>query len=137
MRETLAKVLAAALTVMIVVFAALFSLERNRTDAPPPGPSSAAVPPPPLDASQVARGRAVFEAQSCERCHSVGGLGNPRSPLDGVGARLGLEELVEGVTGGGSARGRVTRSVLRVKQGFALLSEEDLRALTVYLSSLR
>ena len=31
--------------------------------------------------------------QACARCHSIAGKGNPRRPLDGVGARRNAAEL--------------------------------------------
>jgi len=137
MRERLAKALAALLTGLVVLMAALFAHQRNEVVVPAPAPRSEAVPPLPIDAAMMARGRAVFEAQSCERCHSVEGRGNPRSHLDGVGARLAPGELLDAVTGTGTAVERLTRSAVRAKEPFARLPPGDLAALVVYLSSLR
>ena len=36
--------------------------------------------------------------QGCARCHSIAGRGNPRSPLDGVGARLSAVEIRRWIT---------------------------------------
>jgi mono/diheme cytochrome c family protein len=141
MRERLAKVLAALLTGLVVLMAAFFARQRNEIEVevvvPPPAPRAEAVPPPPSDAAMVARGRAVFEAQSCERCHSVEGRGNPRSPLDGVGARLAPDALLEAVTGTGAAADDLSRSTVRAKEGFGRLPPGDLAPLVDYLSSLR
>jgi mono/diheme cytochrome c family protein len=46
----------------------------------------------------IEAGRVVYAEQSCARCHSIGGRGNPRSPLDGVGARLSEEEIRRWIT---------------------------------------
>jgi mono/diheme cytochrome c family protein len=137
MRERLAKVLAALLTALVVLMAAFFARQRNEIEVPPPAPRAEAVPPPPSDAAMVARGRAVFEAQSCERCHSVEGRGNPRSPLDGVGARLAPGALLDALTGTGATADRLTASTVRAKEAFGRLPPGDLAALVAYLSSLR
>ena len=34
------------------------------------------------DAGKVERGKAVFAEQKCAICHSVGGVGNPKGPLE-------------------------------------------------------
>lgn len=42
------------------------------------------------------RGRSVFEAEGCARCHTVGGFGTARGPdLSTVGSRRGVEHLRE------------------------------------------
>lgn len=137
MRERLAKALAALLTVLVVSMAAFFADRRNPAEAPPAPESPVVLPEPPVDPSRVALGQAVFERESCARCHSADGRGNPRSPLDGVGARHPPARLRDWVTGSGSARDQLTRSTLRAKERFAELPEEDLEALVAYLSSLR
>lgn len=137
MRERLAKASAAALTGLVVLMAAFFAQRRNETAVPSDSTPREAVPPPPADVTLVARGRTVYEEQTCARCHSVGGHGNPRSPLDGVGARLTAVELRDAVTASRDARGALTRSVIRAKEGFGGLPQQDLSALVAYLSSLR
>jgi len=137
MREKLAKALAALLTGLVVLMAAFFARQRNEIELSPPAPRVERVPAPPTDAAMVARGRAVFEAQSCERCHSVAGRGNPRSPLDGVGGRRAPGALLDALTGTGAAADILTASAVRAKEGFGRLPPGDLAALVVYLSSLR
>jgi mono/diheme cytochrome c family protein len=146
MRERLAKALAALLTGFVVLLAAFFAHRRNEagppSPLPPPEPQPEAVQPEavqplPVEDALVARGLAVYEEQACGRCHSVDGRGNPRSPLDGVGARLTRDALRDAVTASGSTREALTRSVIRAKEGFGGLPEQDLSALVAYLSSLR
>lgn len=137
MRERLAKALAALLTVLVVLMAAFFARQRNALEPAAPIASAEAVPPPPIDAAMVERGRTVYEAQACARCHSIGGEGNPRNPLDGVGSRLPPGRLLESLTATGAEQARFTSSVVRAKEGFGRLPTGELAALVVYLSSLR
>jgi len=120
--------------------AAFFAHRRNPTDASHgPGGEGAATTAPSTapDPALVTRGRAVFEEQACARCHAVQGRGNPRLPLDGVGARRTESELPDWVTGTGAAREELGRNTARVKGAFAQLPRQELDALVAYLSSLR
>lgn len=143
MRERLAKVVAGAITALLVLLAAFFA-QRNQ-GAAGGGPRTsgggvevAGIPPTAaLDPAVVARGRAVYEELACARCHSIGDRGNPRAPLDGVGARHPPDELRARVTGTGRIRAELPGSAQRAKDGFGRLPGEDLDALVTYLSSLR
>lgn len=139
MRDTLARGAAVALIGLVTLLAGLFARRQNPPErGAAVEPPAAAVPPAgALDAELVARGGDLYEALSCSRCHRVDGQGNPRSPLDGVGARRPASELRDWLTGGGSARDRLPRSVVRTKGEFTALAPEELDALVEYLSSLR
>jgi len=141
MRERLAKAVAALFTGMVVLLAAYFADRRNEPEraAVTEVPSLPAQPAPtsPPDPTLVARGRDVYDGQACARCHALEGGGNPRSPLDGVGARRSASDLRAWVTGSGPAREELTRSTLRTKRGFAELPEAQIEALVAFLSSLR
>src|SRR5262245_31482845 len=45
------------------------------------------------DADLVKKGQAVYSAQKCQTCHSIGGKGNKQNPLDGVGKKLSADEI--------------------------------------------
>src|SRR5688500_14280470 len=47
------------------------------------------------DAKVVAHGEKVYVDQKCAVCHSIGGKGNQKGPLDGVASKLKPEELRE------------------------------------------
>ena len=87
--------------------------------------------------AQVERGRAVFSAEGCQTCHAIGGQGNPRYPLDGVGGRRTVEELRQWVLAAGAAQEALSAAVVRRKQRYAALPEPDLAALVAYLATLR
>ena len=138
MRELAAKWVAVLIGLLIVVLAALFAWRENtaRAERPPSPPAS---PPPVLDVTPdvVAQGRSTFDEEGCARCHALGGSGNPRSPLDGVGARLTLDGIRAHIVAAPSARDGLSRSVIRAKERYAGLPEADLQALAAWLTTLR
>lgn len=79
----------------------------------------------------VARGLVVYREQKCQACHSIGGVGNRRAPLDGVGARLETEALRKWIV-----TPRVMNPKVR-KPSFDRLPKGDVDALVAYLKSLR
>lgn len=138
MREIAAKWVAVLIGLLVVALAAAFAWRENTTRSPLPT-AVPAEPPPRIDVDpEVARrGARVFDDAGCARCHAVGGSGNPRSPLDGVGARLTLEEIRARIVAAPSARDGLSRSVIRTKEGYAELPDPDLEALAAWLATLR
>lgn len=137
MREIIARIVCATTVFVVLALSWLFAARHN----PAPGRLVAAdstrpAPRAELD-PRVERGRIVYAAQGCASCHSIRGLGNPRHPLDEVGARLGAAELRDFVTGSGRAAEKLPSTVVRRKAKYRELPEDDLAALTAYLSSLR
>jgi mono/diheme cytochrome c family protein len=146
MRILFAKILVGVTGLLIVALAILFTVIRNRAEetpvaAPaavtPARPEAGVVPPSTGDANgdgaraaTVARGRAVYVAQRCRRCHSIEGEGNPRSPLDGVSGRLTEDEIRRWIV----APQEMDPGV--AKRGYQL-PEEDLDALVAYLAASR
>jgi len=105
---------------------------EQRAEASPTGPTRNRV-----LALEVDWGRRVFFEQNCTACHAVGGEGNPRLPLDGVGDRETLEGLRIWVTGTGEAATQLSAGVRRKKQAYQTLPDAEMNALIVFLSSLR
>lgn len=156
MREQIARGIVFLTLVMILGLSALFAARHNR-EAPKPGfePPSAPAPvvtPPvsaPVAAPEVAepsaiatapsveRGREVFAEQRCSGCHSIAGEGNPRSPLDGVGAHLKADELRMWILGSGEAAEVLSNAVQRRKQRYQSIPETDMTALIAYLQTLK
>jgi mono/diheme cytochrome c family protein len=135
MREHWARMIAMLTGAVVVLLSVAFALLQN-----PPGTVPAAPEPAPvaiaLDPQVVARGRQVFEAQNCMRCHSVGGEGSPRSPLDHAAARLDPAQLLAFTVGSESLADQLSRRTLAAKQPYQQLPAEDLDALVAYLQSL-
>ncbi|MCX6953535.1 MAG: cytochrome c [Verrucomicrobia bacterium] len=142
MRELIARLVCWMSLAAVVAFAGLFAFLHNRPvpaaasgAAPLPAVAARAAPvPPPANGD---RGRAVYERENCATCHSLGGEGNPRRPLDGVGVRRSGAELREWITGTGAAASSLSASVTRRKRAYLELSEADLGALSDYLAAPR
>lgn len=142
MRILFARLLVVVTGLMIVALAILFAVLRNPTTesrvagpsqvpstSPGPGVVVPSVSEPKDRAVQdpkIARGRAVYVEQRCRTCHSIGGEGNTRSPLDDVGARLTETEIRQWIVAPKEMNPTVA------KRGYRL-PEEDLDALVAYL----
>jgi mono/diheme cytochrome c family protein len=78
-------------------------------------------------------GAKVFADKKCSMCHSVNGVGNKKTPLDGVGARLSKEEIREWLVNPqeAAAKAKATAKPVHPK-----LPPADLDALVAYLKTL-
>ena len=83
----------------------------------------------------VAHGEKVYVAQKCAVCHSIGGKGNQKGPLDGVASRLKAEELREWIV---DAKGMTTKTKAPRKPVMRAytLPKEDVDALVAYMMTL-
>ena len=131
-RQSRARWLAFATTVLVVLLAALFAWLRNLTPAPHAVPKSASTLS--VDAD-VDTGRAAFARVGCMACHSAEGRGNPSLPLDGVGARLDREQLRAAAFASSGVRPGLPAAVVSAKRAHA--SEPDADRVLAYLESLR
>lgn len=138
MRERWAKQLALLTGVLAVVVSLLFARVLNpgqETARPETAPMTAVSAPVPAS-TVVLKGRAVFDAQGCARCHSIAGQGSPRSPLDGVGRRYSRVQLRQWVLAETAIRTQLSPRAIDAKQAYARLPADELDALLDYLSSL-
>lgn len=133
MRERWAIALALLSGALVVLMSAAFAAIQN--PAKPAGEAKADAAG--TAAASIARGRAVFEAQDCMRCHSVAGEGSPRSPLDGIGAELERDKLRAFAIGADSVKDELSPRILAAKRNYQSLPAEELEALVDYLASLR
>jgi Cytochrome c len=131
-RKSRARWLAFATAVLVVLLAAVFALVRNLYPARVVGPSSAVAGAAhqPFDA-----GRAAFQRMGCAECHAAERRGNPSRPLDGIGSRLGRDELRAAAFGQGAFAATYPGSVVRIKQARA--GDADTEAVLDYLQQLR
>jgi len=127
MRELLAKSLAALTAVIVVGLAAVFSTVHN---APGPQATRPATP-------SVAAERVAYDRHGCAGCHAIGGQGNPRNPLDGVGQRLAPAAIRDWIIAAEGVRSQLPPAVARIKQTYAALPEAELQAMVDYLAGLR
>jgi mono/diheme cytochrome c family protein len=83
-----------------------------------------------------ARGEKVFADQKCSLCHSIGGKGNAKGPLDDVGGKLSADEIRAWIT---DAKGMTakTKATRKPEMKAFTLPKEDVDALVAYLSTLK
>lgn len=83
-----------------------------------------------------AKGEKVFTDQKCSLCHSIGGHGNAKGPLDEVGSKLSADEIRQWITDakGMTAKAKATRTPAMKAY---TLPKDDVDALVAYLSSLK
>src|ERR1051326_2423780 len=86
--------------------------------------------------AKVTKGEKVFTDQKCALCHSIGGHGNAKGPLDDVGSKLSADEIRQWIT---DAKGMTAKSKASRKPEMKqyTLPKEDVDALVAYLSSLK
>lgn len=106
--------------------------DSNRANRIEPPPDAT-----PTKAGSIDRGRAVYAQQNCSTCHSIAGEGNPRHPLDGVGARWEAAELRAWIVGTGVAADILPAAIVKRKQRYQNMPEDDLTALVAFLTSLK
>lgn len=135
MRERWARGLAMMTGLMVLALSVAFAAIQNPGGDALPVTDHAAKPAGD-DTDLLARGRAVYDAQGCARCHSIAGQGSPRSPLDGVGAHIPREELRDWIIGGEAVADALAPRVRAAKQPYAQMPAADLEALVAYLGSL-
>jgi mono/diheme cytochrome c family protein len=83
-----------------------------------------------------AQGEKVFAAQKCSLCHSVGGKGNPKGPLEEAVGKLSTNDMREWITDAKAMTAKTKATRTPAMKQFAL-PKEDVDALVAYLSSLR
>jgi mono/diheme cytochrome c family protein len=86
--------------------------------------------------AQIAKGEAVYAAQKCGLCHSVGDKGNKKGPLDGVGSKLSAADVRAWMTDAKAMTAK-TNSTRKPEMKSYALSKEDLDALVAYMVSLK
>ncbi|NWG11980.1 MAG: cytochrome c [Acidobacteria bacterium] len=84
-----------------------------------------------VPAQDVEEGKKVYTTLKCRLCHSIAGVGNKKSPLDGVGARLNEEEIRKWIK-----TPKEMKADTKMK-AYPDISDRDLADLTAYMRSLK
>jgi cytochrome c2 len=84
-----------------------------------------------VSAQDVENGKKVYAAQKCQLCHSVSGVGNKKSPLDGVGAKLKEDEIRKWIK-----TPKEMKADTKMK-AYPAISDKDLADLTAYMLVLK
>ena len=146
LREKWARNIALLTGVLLLLLAVMFAVLQNPADKPAASGNekidtavvSAALSDSAIQKQTlIAAGRAVFEAQSCMRCHAVADEGNRRNPLDGVGARRSAEEIRQWILAPAELKEQMSVWAFQNKQAYRELPADDIDALVVYLQSLQ
>jgi mono/diheme cytochrome c family protein len=82
------------------------------------------------------KGKEVYTAQKCSICHSIGGTGNKKGPLDDVGSKLSASDIRSWIT---SAPEMATKAKSDRKPPMKAytLSKDELDNLVAYMASLK
>jgi mono/diheme cytochrome c family protein len=82
------------------------------------------------------QGEKVFADQKCSLCHSIGGKGNAKGPLDQVGSKLSADDIRAWLT---DAKGMTakTKATRKPEMKEYTLPKADVDTLVVYLSAMK
>ena len=82
------------------------------------------------------KGAKVFADQKCSLCHSIGGKGNAKGPLDDVGSKLTPDQIRQWITDPVTmtAKAKADRKP-PMPSKYASLPKDDIDALVAYLSA--
>ena len=90
-----------------------------------------------LDPKRIEAGLQIYSKLTCARCHSIAGKGNPRNPLDDVGARHNAQALRDWITGADELQRVLPERAFKIKQGYKKVASENLDVLVIAMQSLR
>jgi mono/diheme cytochrome c family protein len=86
--------------------------------------------------AKVTRGQKVFTDQKCSLCHSIGGHGNAKGPLDDVGSKLSADEIRQWITNAKEMTAK-TKATRKPEMKQFTLPKDDVDALVAYLQTLK
>lgn len=136
MRERWASRIAALTCLLVLGLTVAFAAVRNQAPATAARVAAAGAGTDAVDAERAAAGREVYASLDCAGCHSIAGQGSARSPLDGVGSRLGRDEIRDWILGGDAIAEELSPRALRIKHGYRELEADRIDALVEYMRSL-
>ena len=87
--------------------------------------------------NKVAAGQKVFADNKCSVCHAIGGVGNKKFPLDGVGKKYNAEQIHAWLTDAKAEAEKEGKKLALPMKSFKSLPPADFDALTAYLLSLK
>ena len=91
--------------------------------------------------AKVEKGKQVYDGAmpKCKTCHAIGGVGNAKGALEGVGTKLKADEIKAWVRTPKemTEKAKATRKPAMPPYAKEKLSDEDLDALTAYMLSLK
>jgi mono/diheme cytochrome c family protein len=88
------------------------------------------------DDANVAKGEKLYVDQKCALCHSIGGKGNKKGPLDGVTTKLSAAEVHEWIVDATGMAAK-TKAPRKPPMKSYALPKDDVDALVAYLMTLK
>jgi mono/diheme cytochrome c family protein len=88
-------------------------------------------------AQDAAPGQKVYAEQKCSICHSVGGVGNKKGPLDEVGSKLSATDIRAWITDAPAMAAKAKAERKPAMKAYPTLAKDDLDALVAYLQTLK
>lgn len=89
------------------------------------------------DNGPIDRGKKVYADQKCSVCHSIGGQGNLKGPLDDVGNRLAADQIRAWMITPAEMTKRYKAERKPAMKAYPSLQKDDLDAVVAYMLSLR
>jgi mono/diheme cytochrome c family protein len=86
--------------------------------------------------AKVSKGEQLYTDQKCGVCHSIGGKGNKKGPLDGVAAKLSAAEIREWIVDAKGMTAKTKAPRKPVMKSYTL-PKDDVEALLAYLATLK
>ena len=85
----------------------------------------------------IQRGQKVYTAEKCAVCHAIGGTGNKKGSLDGVGAKLSADQIRKWIVNAPEMSAQAKAARKPVMKAYPNINKEDLDGLVAYLASLK
>lgn len=85
----------------------------------------------------IERGQKAYATEKCSVCHSVGGQGNKRGPLDGVGSKLSADDIRSWIVDAPGMTAKTKAARKPAMKAYAHLSKDDVDGMVAYLQSLK
>jgi mono/diheme cytochrome c family protein len=86
--------------------------------------------------AKVQKGQKIYTDQKCSLCHSVGGHGNAKGPLDNVGSKLSADELRQWITDAKTMTAK-TKATRKPPMKQFTLPKDDVDAVIAFLQTLK
>jgi mono/diheme cytochrome c family protein len=80
-------------------------------------------------------GAAVYATQKCSLCHSLGGRGNAKGPLDEVGSKLTADDIRKWIVAPAEIGAKSTSTRKPAMRAYPNLPKDDLDALVTYMAA--
>jgi mono/diheme cytochrome c family protein len=87
--------------------------------------------------ANIEKGKQVYAAEKCQTCHSIGGVGNKKGPLDGTGTKLSADEIREWIVNAPAMTAKANATRKPAMKSYPNIAKDDLDALVAYLHSLK